>query len=59
MAHKEQQQFLLSVKERFPERFQNCSVKVLKAVPCLTYIFGDLKNEKRYSSSSSLSRSLA
>lgn len=26
MAHKEQKQFLLSVKERFPERFQNCSV---------------------------------
>jgi len=26
MAHKEQRQFLLSVKEQFPERFVNCSV---------------------------------
>lgn len=26
MAHKQQQQFLLSVKERFPEKFQNCNV---------------------------------
>ena len=26
MAHKAQQQYLISVKEQFPERFQNCSV---------------------------------
>lgn len=26
MAHKEQQQYLLSVKEKFLEWFQNCSV---------------------------------
>jgi hypothetical protein len=26
MAHEQQRQFLLSVKEQFPEKFQNCSV---------------------------------
>jgi len=26
MAHKEQQEYLLSVKDKFPARFQNCSV---------------------------------
>lgn len=26
MAHKEQQEYLLSIKDKFPERFQNCSV---------------------------------
>ena len=46
MAHKEQQEYLLSIKDKFPERFQNCSVLDIGSLDINgsnSYLFSDAR----------------